>query len=131
VIRPSTVLWTVAVVATGWAMFQVKYEVMQLEDQLTHLNRQIATDREQIHVLKAEWSFLTQPSRLDALAERFLKLTPITSAQIGRIDTLPERPADAVAGAPGSPPSPHATRAAPASRSLGTRVATLKIGAAP
>ena len=117
-IRPSTALWTVAVVITGWAMFQVKYEVMQLESQLGRINRQIASDHEQIHVLNAEWSFLTQPTRLDTLAKRFLDLRPITSAQIGRIDTLPERPGAAYATAPHAPATPRPAASAPA-RSAG------------
>lgn len=114
-IRLSTLLWALLVGASGYAMFQVKYEVIQLEDQLGRVTHHIADDREQIRVLKAEWSFLNQPSRLDQLARRYLHLGPIATAQIGRLDTLPRRsdaPSAAVAAA-APPPVPSLPAAAP------------------
>ena len=102
-IRLSTILWALLVAASGYAMFEVKYEVMQLEDELARSNRQIASGQEQIRVLNAEWSFLNQPARLDQLAKRFLSLAPIAASQVGRLDTLPWRP-----------PTPPATVAAAA-----------------
>ena len=111
-IRPSTALWASAVIVVGYAMFQVKYEVMQQEDQLARLNRQIAESREAIRVLNAEWSFLTQPTRLGELSKRYLNLVPIGNAQLGSIDAIPLRngaQAGAVAQpAPTpAPPPPH------------------------
>jgi len=102
VIRPSILFWMIAVIAVGYAMFEVKMEVVQQEETLNHLNRQIAEGREQIRVLHAEWSFLTGPTRLDQLANRYLSLAPLKAAQTGRLDTLPERPGapPALAGAP-------------------------------
>jgi hypothetical protein len=91
-IRPSTVIWLCAVVAVGYAMFQVKYEVMQQEETLAKLNKQIAGGREQIRVLDAEWSYLTQPSRLEKLSDKYLGLTGINSSQIRSMAALPERP---------------------------------------
>jgi len=90
-IRPSTILWASAVVVVGYAMFQVKYEVMQQEDQLGRLKHEIASDREAVRVLNAEWSFLTQPARLDALARRYLDLVPIGPKQLGSIAAIPLR----------------------------------------
>jgi cell division protein FtsL len=92
-IRRSTILWLVLVAVLGFAMFKVKYRVMQLEDQLVQANRQIAADQHAVHVLKAEWSYLSQPSRLAELNQRFLGLAPISTKQLGQIETLPMRPA--------------------------------------
>ena len=91
-IRPGTLLWLVIVGLVGFGMFKVKYEVMQLEDELTRTNRAIVTNGDAIHVLKAEWSFLSQPSRLDELSRRYLELAPIGTAQLGRLDAVPLRP---------------------------------------
>jgi len=52
--RLSTILWALLVGISGYAMFQVKYQVVQLEDELTRLNRQIGEGQEQIRVLGAE-----------------------------------------------------------------------------
>lgn len=114
-IRLSTLLWMLLVAVSGYAMFQVKYEVGRLDEELGRVNRQIAADREAIHVLNAEWSFLNQPARLDQLAKRYLDLGPIRTVQVGRLDTLPQHP-----GAP----SPAAVTAAPPVPQAGTRLAT-------
>jgi hypothetical protein len=103
-IRLGTLLWLGLVAAVSFAMFEVKYAVMDLEDQLAKVNRAIVADDDAIHVLKAEWSYLAQPSRLDDLSRRFLALGPIGTAQLGAIDSIPLRPVPAVVGdaGPGS-----------------------------
>src|SRR5690349_21311086 len=90
-IRLGTLLWALLVGLSGYAMFQVKYEVAQLEDEDARVKRQIAAGREQIRVLGAEWRFLNQPARLDQLVKRPLTLGPIATSQIGRLDQLPRR----------------------------------------
>jgi len=80
-IRFGTALWLLLVAASGYAMFEIKYAVMKLEDELAGVSRQIVTSRESTRVLGAEWSFLNQPDRLDRLAKRYLSLKPIATAQ--------------------------------------------------
>lgn len=108
-IRPSTILWIAAVILIGYAMFQVKYEVLQQEQQLARLDHAILKDRESIRVLNAEWSYLSQPTRLDQLAKRYLTLAPIGTAQLlSNLDTLPMRPSAAPKDAgQASQPQPH------------------------
>jgi hypothetical protein len=109
VIRPGTIIWFCIVVAVGYAMFQVKYEVMQQEQTLAGLNRQISEGREQIRVLNAEWSYLTRPSRLEELSARFLHLNDMNSAQILPLSVVPERP-DPNAPATAAPVIPTASK---------------------
>ena len=92
-IRPGTIIWFCIVVAVGYAMFQVKYEVMQQEQTLAGINKHITDDREQIRVLDAEWTYLTRPARLQQLADRFLHLQGVSSAQIVDLNTVPTRDA--------------------------------------
>lgn len=98
--RPGTLLWCALVLLTGFIMFKVKYEVMALEDELARINHSILADQDAIHVLKAEWSFLSQPDRLGELSRKYLGLGPIATAQLAAIDSIPLRPA---ALPPGSP----------------------------
>jgi hypothetical protein len=106
-LRLSTWLWLAVVGAVGYGMFQVKYEVMLLEDELGRVNRGIDADRDQLRVLNAEWSFLNQPARLDQLRQRFLALKPITRTELGSLDQVPFRAAtDQGAPAPGAPTAP-------------------------
>jgi len=111
-IRLSTIFWTLAVVIAGYAMFQVKFHVAKLDDELGHLNRQIAATREETRVLDAEWTLLDDPQRLDRLNGAFLKLQPIAPAQIvqpAQIDRLPMRNAPA-ATTSAAPPQVASTR---------------------
>jgi hypothetical protein len=111
VIRPGTIVWFCIVIAVGYAMFQVKYEVMQQEQTLAALNKQIVDDRDQIRVLNAEWSYLTRPSRVDELRTRFLHLGGVSSTQILPPSAVPER-ADAGAPLAARPAAPPANAAA-------------------
>lgn len=61
------------------------------EQTLSDLGTQIAREREAIRVLKAEWSFLNQPERLQALARRHLPLTQTGASQIVVPASLPLR----------------------------------------
>ena len=110
-IRLGTVLWLVLVAFVGFGMFKVKYEVMDLEDELARANRAIVADQDAIHVLKAEWAFLGQPSRLAELSRRHLNLVPLGAAQLGQISAIPLRPsavplAASVPAPPTAPPVP-------------------------
>ena len=60
----------------------VKTRVQDMETRLATLQRDIRADRDAIRVLKAEWSHLNDPVRLKRLADAYLKLSPVTSAQI-------------------------------------------------
>jgi cell division protein FtsL len=121
-IRPATAFWAAAVIGIGYVMFQMKYEVMHQEDQLARVNHQIAETREAIRVLKAEWSFLSRPSRLSALSQRYLHLVPIETAELGAIDTIPLR----------DPPPPLPAPKPPQSAAdNGARLAQNRIGGAP
>ncbi|MEA2755047.1 MAG: hypothetical protein QOJ54_1336 [Aliidongia sp.] len=87
-IRQPTLVALALCMTLGFTLFQVKYDVQSLEDQLIKIDRQAATDQEAIHVLKAEWSFLTKPARLAELSDRHLPLHPLTASQIGGFDQL-------------------------------------------
>lgn len=90
-IRPATLLLLALAAAAGGALFTVSYDVASLEDRLATLNRRIVEDQEAIHVLRAEWSFLNQPARIEELSQRYLDLRPLAGAQIGNFDMLPVR----------------------------------------
>jgi len=109
-------VWLVLASCIGWAVYQMKYEVQQLEGRLAKVNREILQDQESIQVLKAEWSYLNQPARLAELATRFLQLEPVAPKQMVSLAELPRRIPGAaptlVAKAPEPPPAP-AARPAP------------------
>jgi cell division protein FtsL len=86
----ATVAWLVLVVLAGTGLFLVKHEVQDLEERLAQLDDRIANERETVHVLRAEWAYLTRPERLARLAERHLGLKPPAPGQIANsIESLP------------------------------------------
>ena len=125
-IRAGTILWLLLVVAVGYAMFQVKFEVMQQEETLARLNKEIADSREQIRMVDAEWSYLARPDRLKRLAARYLNLAPIAAAQIAELNTVPERP-DAPAALVAKPnpavPAPSTTNRSLVPQGIAPRLA--------
>ncbi len=92
ILRWSTLLWLVAFAVAVGLVFQIKYEVQDLEDRLARTQTRIQKDREALHVLRAEWSYLNQPQRIARLAQRHLEMIPLKAPQIGRIASLPPRP---------------------------------------
>lgn len=88
--RATLILFALAVVAGG-VLFGIAFEVSELEERLTVLNNQITKDRDSIHVLRAEWSYLNQPERLHGLNQRYLDLQPLAGAQMSEISALPVR----------------------------------------
>ncbi|HLI12700.1 MAG TPA: hypothetical protein VKY65_13985 [Alphaproteobacteria bacterium] len=107
-ISRGTWMWLALVLAMGFGLFQLKYEVQGLEEELARTNRQILESEEAIHVLKAEWSYLNEPKRVETLARRYLGMQPLTGKQYGSIDDLPQRGS----GAPDMPPRPGQARPA-------------------
>ncbi len=87
--RFVTLLWILIAGAGALALYQIKHEVIAQERELARLNRAIVQEQEAIHVLRAEWSLINQPKRLQALAERHLDLQPMKPGQFGRVDSVP------------------------------------------
>ena len=53
---------------TVYSLFAVKNRVRILNSQITELSRQVEEEREKIHILKAEFGYLTLPERLKKLS---------------------------------------------------------------
>ena len=96
--RRSTIIWFLIATCVGVALFLLKYEVQNKEDQLAALHRGILADQEAIHVLEAEWSYLKRPDRLEALVRRHRNLVPMEERRLGALEALPMRMPDFESG---------------------------------
>ena len=120
-IRSVAFLWLMLAVAVSGALFRVSYRVQHLEQHLASVNKKIGGEEETTRVLQAEWSYLNDPTRLEALARKHLALMPMSPSQIVNSDLVPSRNV-----VPGNA-STHGTKtAAPATRPL---LANLKTSA--
>jgi cell division protein FtsL len=108
----SSVVWLSLALVAGGVLFHTSYRVQSMGRELRTVNRQIVEQREAIHVLKAEWAFLNEPSRIERLARQHTEMKPMTPDQVGSaLDAIPAKPAQA---APAEGPTGVRTPTAPA-----------------
>ncbi|NND50418.1 MAG: hypothetical protein HKN60_09230 [Rhizobiales bacterium] len=91
-IRFVEVMMIAATIVVAIALYAVKYDTGNLARGIDELNRQIAQEREAIGILRAEWSLLNQPERIQKLADKHLKLEPVSAAQIKTLADVPDMP---------------------------------------
>lgn len=82
-------LWVTLTCLVGFGMFVMKNQVQNLENELASINCNIEEDVKTIHILKAEWSHLNNPSRLRALATKHISLNQVKAEQIINYSALP------------------------------------------
>jgi hypothetical protein len=88
---------TSVLAAAGAAIFvfQAKYQAEAVADRAAELQRELDQENETLSLLKAEWSLLIQPARVQELVTRhaeLLKLQPLDPTQITNLEKLPMRP---------------------------------------
>jgi hypothetical protein len=81
-----------ALIASAAYAYSIKYDTLYYAEKVAKLRSQIQRERDAIQVLKAEWSHLNKPDRLQAAVEKHLDLQPMAITQMARFSDLPERP---------------------------------------
>ncbi|QJE72269.1 hypothetical protein HHL28_03385 [Aerophototrophica crusticola] len=102
-IGKSTIVWIGLACMASAILYQTSYEVQEQEEQLARLNRQIVAEQEAIQVLKAEWAYLNDPTRIERLVAEHMILQPTKSTQIVGLDAIPQVDPMLVASLPTSP----------------------------
>jgi cell division protein FtsL len=90
-----------ALVFAAAYVYRIKMASTIRTERVARLHAQIREERDAIAVLRAEWTKLDAPMRLQGLVERHLPLKPITATQYDSLKNLPERPPNFVR--PGDP----------------------------
>jgi cell division protein FtsL len=109
-LRFVNICLVLGLVALAYVIYQVKYEARALDEQIVSLNKDIDDERDSLAELRAEWSLLNRPERIERLAEKFLKLAPAQPRQLATIDSVQDR--DFEPTPPETPAAPGATAAA-------------------
>ncbi|QUS38966.1 hypothetical protein RPMA_09110 [Tardiphaga alba] len=73
-------------------VYRIKMESTVRTEKVLRLHADIREQRDAIASLRAEWAKLDAPMRLQGLAERHLKLQPMTAQQFDNLKKLPDRP---------------------------------------
>lgn len=69
-------------IATVYGLFCIKEKVVLLKSELSEVKRQIKLERDSIHILRAEFAYLSAPERLAKLNDNYLQLTTTDTKQI-------------------------------------------------
>jgi cell division protein FtsL len=85
-----------ALVAAAVYVYQIKFESTRQAERLAKIRMEIRQEQDAIAALRAEWSKLDNPARIQDLAKRHLKLKPIDPRQFDSLHQLPERPPNLV-----------------------------------
>lgn len=83
------------VIASGGLLMQVSQKVQQKEREIKYHDHKIAREQENIRVLKAEWAYLNNPSRLERFVSNGMPLSPVVSKSLlSDVDSMPELQTD-------------------------------------
>lgn len=63
-------------------IYELKYETRRLESRAAELSRSIEEEKDNLAVMRAEWSLVSRPERVAQMAERLLGLKPVKPEQI-------------------------------------------------
>lgn len=63
-------------------IYQQKHETRQLEARAAGLSAEISAQTRALAVLRAEWTYLNRPERLERLAHETLGLAPVSAEQM-------------------------------------------------
>lgn len=76
----TTYLFILAISAAF--LFAIKHKVQVLSKELSEVTQRIVSEKENIHILKAEYTYLTNPKRIKKLVDSNLQLQTVKPDQI-------------------------------------------------
>lgn len=95
--RTSDIVLIAVMVSAAAFTYKTKHDAESQLDAARKIEQQIRFEEDSIDLLKADWSLLTQPARLQKLSELYesqLQLQPVEARQVVSLDDLPARPVD-------------------------------------
>jgi hypothetical protein len=84
-----------ALVTAAVYVYKIKFDSALQAERVARLRTDLRKERDAIASLRAEWAQLNNPTRIQGLVQRHLKLRPVEATQFDSFAALPERPADA------------------------------------
>ena len=92
--RWVSVVWVALMVLGAVVTYAMKGSAGRAADHVHQLRADIASEKEAINLLRAEWSVLDQPARLQSLIGRYqeyLHLQPLDVRQLATVADVPEK----------------------------------------
>jgi hypothetical protein len=95
-LRLVHVLVVAALVFAAADVYKIKFDSTLQAERVAKLRAEVRRERDAIAALRATWSELDNPERLQALTRRHLPLKSLDITQYDALDRLPERPPQVV-----------------------------------
>lgn len=93
--RTSDIILIALMVSATAMTYKIKRDAEQQQRMVYQLQAQIRTENDTIDLLRADWSLLTQPARLEQLTDVYsaqLDLQPVDAHQFVKLGELPAKP---------------------------------------
>jgi hypothetical protein len=90
-LRFLNIVAIVALIGSAVYAYSIKYQTSLQAEQILKMKHEIRAERDAIAVLRAEWSFLTRPERLQQLSDRYLDLQQLSVGQIVSASAIPDK----------------------------------------
>jgi len=95
-LRLIHLLVVAALVFAAADVYKIKFNSTLQAEKVAKLRAEVRRERDAIAALRATWSELDNPERLQGLAKRHLPLKPVDISQYDALDHLPDRPPQVV-----------------------------------
>lgn len=90
--RLLNILVIAALILAASFVYKIKFDSTLQAERVGKIAAELRRERNVIATLRAEWSRLDTPERIQGLADRHLKMRSIVTSQFDTLDRLPERP---------------------------------------
>ena len=92
-LRILNVLAIVALVGSAVYAYSIKYATLYQAEKMAKLKRELQSETDNVAMLRAEWSHVANPVRIEALADKYLGGQVMQLSQISTVAGLPEKAA--------------------------------------
>ncbi len=89
--RSTTLLFMIVLAVLAIGIFLLEKQTSSLRSEIAGFNASIAKHAQSVKILQAEWAYLTNPKRLQTLANKHLTLQKLDSRQVYDIEAIPLR----------------------------------------
>jgi hypothetical protein len=94
IVRLLNLLVISALIFAAAYVYRIKFDSTVQAERLAKLRTEVRRERDKIASLRAQWSELDNPARIEQLAKHFLKLKSVAATQFDTLDHLPDQPPD-------------------------------------
>ncbi len=64
-----------------YSLFQISDKIQNTKEEINRLTKKIEQSKNNIHILKAEWAYLSNPQRIKTLSQKYLSSKLQTASQ--------------------------------------------------